>query len=154
MMQQRSKSMPKEKEPLNQRLARKIAQQLEIAGWDDAAEYVASDFMATQIQLVLREHGADIVTSDLSRSPWIQADADAEILQEEREDCETCKGEGREMIDYGNGDVCDVECSMCRGERTKAAYDRALAEINAEIAALPNDGCMCLECAQRKGYDV
>ncbi len=44
-----------EKEPLNRKLATKIANQLDIAGYEDAAEYVRSDFMAVQIGLVLRE---------------------------------------------------------------------------------------------------
>ncbi len=44
-----------ENEPLNRKLAEKIANQLDIAGYDDAADYVRSDFIAVQINLVLRE---------------------------------------------------------------------------------------------------
>jgi hypothetical protein len=32
------------------------------------------------------------------------------------EACETCMGSGREMINYGHGDVRDIECSMCKGK--------------------------------------
>lgn len=49
--------MTEKSEALNRKLARKIASQLAIAGWQDAADYVRSDFMATQINLVLREDG-------------------------------------------------------------------------------------------------
>ena len=48
--------MSDEKKSLNRNLAIKIANQLDIAGYEDAAEYVRSDFMALQINLVLREH--------------------------------------------------------------------------------------------------
>jgi hypothetical protein len=42
-------------EPLNRKIARKIARQLDLGGWHDAAAYVESDFIATQISLVLSE---------------------------------------------------------------------------------------------------
>ncbi len=32
-----------------------------------------------------------------------------------RKACETCVGSGREMINFGHGDVRDVECSICGG---------------------------------------
>ncbi|MBG6161487.1 Arc/MetJ-type ribon-helix-helix transcriptional regulator [Labrenzia sp. EL_195] len=47
--------MNKGEETLTRRLARKIARQVELGGWHDAADYVRSDFMAVQINLVLRE---------------------------------------------------------------------------------------------------
>lgn len=68
--------------------------------------------------------------------------------------CEACEGSGREMMNYGNGDVRDESCSMCKGEGTKAAYELATAGIESYIQSSGNTGCMCLECAIAKGYDV
>lgn len=42
-------------EPLNRRIARKIAKQLDVAGHHAAAEYVRGDVIAVLINLVLRD---------------------------------------------------------------------------------------------------
>ncbi len=47
--------MSEKTEPINRKIARKIANQLMIAGYEDAAEYVMSDFMAIQINIVINE---------------------------------------------------------------------------------------------------
>jgi hypothetical protein len=56
--------------------------------------------------------------------------------------CATCKGSGREMINYGHGDVRDVECSMCGdGASLKPSEPESLAEevLESEAFVAAND---------------
>jgi hypothetical protein len=67
--------------------------------------------------------------------------------------CSYCEGSQREMRQDGMSSYSDYPCSCCDGTGTRREERRREAADAAALNA-PGGGCMCLECALLKGYDV